>query len=167
MKGLAEISWWCSPRIWLWVHSELREKSSGPRAELELSPDSLQGGLCVSSSPGSPWTCCLKIADPVQLLLGSGSVLGGQGWSAGWSRGWRAQEIGVGLFGLHQESPGGSSVIPLHKGDQSWATKTRVQHPVQPWASHFTSLPQFPRLENGDNDTHLPHRGVVRTHKLL
>lgn len=50
---------------------------------------------------------------------------------------------------------------------QSWATRTRAQLPVQPWASHFTSLPQFPRLENGDNNTHLPHRGVVRTHKLL
>lgn len=121
----------------------------------------------MSSSPWSPWTRCLKIADPVQLLLGSGGVLGGQGWSVGRSRGWRAQETGVGLFVFHQESPGGSSVLPLHKGDQSWASRTRVQLPEQPWASPFTSLPQLPRLENGDNDTHLPHRGVVRTHKLL
>lgn len=57
--------------VWLWVYSELREKRIGPEAELELSRDSLQGGLCVSSSLWSSWTRCLKIADPVQLLLGS------------------------------------------------------------------------------------------------
>lgn len=161
-KGLAEISCWCSPSVWLWVYSELREERIGPKAELELSGDSLQGGLCVPGSPGSSWACCLKIADPVQLLLGSrrsGMVraedreLGNWGWIV-----WLYSRRALGVR---------SSVSALHRGEQSWATKTRVQLPVQPWARHFTSLPQFPHLENGDNNTHLPHRGVVRTHKLL
>lgn len=122
----------------------------------------------MSSSLWSSWTCCLKIADPVQLLLDSRQHfrrLGMVSWSEQ-----RTESLGNQgwiVWLTPQESPGSSSVLPLRKGDQSWATKTRVQLPVQPWASHFTSLPQFPHLENGDNNTHLPHRGVVRTHKLL
>lgn len=159
MKGLAEISCWCSPSVWLWVYSELREKRIGPKAELELS----QRSLCVSSSPWSSWTRCLKIAEPAQLLLGSRQRFRRSGMVRAGDRqgnwGW--------IDWLTPGEPWELICVTPLQGRPELGHQTRAQLPVQPWASHFTSLPQFPRLENGDNTTHLPHRGVVRTHKLL